>query len=72
LIAEFRRQAPDRFAWREPPYEYEHEKQAIDILFGSDSLRQTIDAGKDVGALVAGWKTEEESFRQLRQKYLLY
>jgi uncharacterized protein YbbC (DUF1343 family) len=72
LIAEFRRQAPDRFAWREPPYEYEHEKQPIDILFGSDSLRQTIDAGKDVGALVAGWKTEEESFRQLRQKYLLY
>jgi uncharacterized protein YbbC (DUF1343 family) len=72
LIAEFRRQAPDRFAWREPPYEYEHEKQPIDILFGSDSLRQTIDSGKDVGALVAGWKTEEESFRQLRQKYLLY
>jgi uncharacterized protein YbbC (DUF1343 family) len=72
LIAEFRKQAPDRFAWREPPYEYEHEKQPIDILFGSDSLRQTIDAGKDVGAFVAGWKTEEESFRQLRQKYLLY
>ena len=72
LIAEFRRLAPDRFAWREPPYEYEHEKQPIDILFGSDSLRQTIDSGKDVGALVAGWKTEEESFRQLRQKYLLY
>ncbi len=72
LIAGFRRQAPDRFGWREPPYEYEHEKQPIDILFGSDSLRQTIDSGKDVGALVAGWKTEEESFRQLRQKYLLY
>jgi uncharacterized protein YbbC (DUF1343 family) len=72
LIAEFRRQAPDRFGWREPPYEYEHEKQPIDILFGSDSLRQTIDSGKDVGALVTGWKTEEESFRQLRQKYLLY
>jgi uncharacterized protein YbbC (DUF1343 family) len=72
LIAEFRRQAPDRFAWREPPYEYEHEKQPIDILFGSGSLRQAIDSGQDVGALVAGWKTEEESFRQLRQKYLLY
>jgi uncharacterized protein YbbC (DUF1343 family) len=72
LIAEFGKQAPDRFAWREPPYEYEHEKQPIDILFGSDSLRETIDAGKDVGAFVAGWKTEEESFRQLRQKYLLY
>jgi len=72
LIAEFRRQAPDRFAWREPPYEYEHDQQPIDILSGSDRLRKTIDAGEDVGACVASWKTDEESFRQLRQKYLLY
>jgi len=72
LIAEFRRQAPDRFAWREPPYEYEHEKQPIDILFGSDRLRKTIDAGADIEAFVASWKQDEEEFRRLRQKYLLY
>jgi len=46
--------------------------EPIDILFGSDRLRKTIDAGEDVGACVASWKTDEESFRQLRQKYLLY
>ena len=40
LMAEFRRQDPARFAWREPPYEYEHDKQPIDILYGSDRLRQ--------------------------------
>jgi uncharacterized protein YbbC (DUF1343 family) len=72
LIAEFRRQAPDRFAWREPPYEYEHDKQPIDILFGSDRLRTTIDAGGDVAALVASWKADEEGFRRTREKYLLY
>jgi uncharacterized protein YbbC (DUF1343 family) len=72
LIDEFRRQSPDRFAWREPPYEYEHDKQPIDILSGSDRLRKTIDASEDVGAFVASWKTEEESFRRLREKYLLY
>jgi uncharacterized protein YbbC (DUF1343 family) len=72
LIAEFCRQAPDRFAWREPPYEYEHEKQPIDILFGSGSLRQTIDAGKDVGALAESWRADEEGFRRAREKYLLY
>lgn len=72
LIAEFRRQAPDRFAWREPPYEYEHEKEPIDILFGSDRLRETIDAEEEVGAFVASWRTDEESFRREREKYLLY
>lgn len=72
LIDEFRRQSPDKFAWREPPYEYEHDKQPIDILFGSDRLRMTIDAGSDIAAFVESWKADEESFRQLRQKYLLY
>jgi uncharacterized protein YbbC (DUF1343 family) len=72
LIDEFRRQSPDKFAWREPPYEYEHDKQPIDILFGSDQLRKTIDAGGDIASFVASWKADEESFKQLRQKYLLY
>ena len=30
---------PPRFAWRQPPYEYEHDKWPIDILYGSDRLR---------------------------------
>ena len=72
LIGEFRRQAPDRFAWREPPYEYEHEKEPIDILFGSDRLRETIDAEEEIGAFMASWRADEESFRREREKYLLY
>jgi uncharacterized protein YbbC (DUF1343 family) len=72
LIEEFRRQNPARFAWREPPYEYEHEKQPIDLLYGSDELRATIDAGGDVRALIGGWAAEEEQFRRLRDAHLLY
>ena len=72
LLAGFRRQDPARFAWREPPYEYEHDKQPIDILYGSDRLRLTIDAGGDVDALVASWTREEDAFRRTREKYLLY
>jgi uncharacterized protein YbbC (DUF1343 family) len=72
LIAEFRAQNPARFAWREPPYEYEHEKQPIDILFGSDRLRAVITGGGDVGAFVDSWRTDEEEFRRTRAKYLLY
>jgi uncharacterized protein YbbC (DUF1343 family) len=72
LIAEFRAQDPARFAWREPPYEYEHQKQPIDILFGSDRLRTTIDAGGSVSTLVESWATDEDAFRRARQRYLLY
>ena len=72
LMAEFRREEPSRFAWREPPYEYEHDKQPIDILYGSDRLRATLDSGTGVESLVAGWKAEEEAFRRTREKYLLY
>ncbi|MEO8522934.1 MAG: DUF1343 domain-containing protein, partial [Acidobacteriota bacterium] len=72
LMAGFRRQDPGRFAWREPPYEYEHDKQPIDILYGSDRLRATLDGAGSVDALVASWAPDEASFRKEREKYLLY
>ena len=40
MIDEFRRQDPKQFAWRDPPYEYEHDKMPIDILYGSSRLRE--------------------------------
>ena len=72
MIAEFRRQDPARFAWKQPPYEYEHDKQPIDVLYGSDQLRLTIDRDADVGALARSWEPEEEAFRKLRQPFLIY
>ena len=72
LIAEFRRQDPVRFAWRRPPYEYEHDKEPIDILYGSDQLRKTVDSGGDVAALIASWRADEDAFRRLRQPFLMY
>ena len=71
LIDEFYRQEPSRFAWREPPYEYEHDKMPIDILYGSDRLREAVAAGS-VRELVDGWGTHEEAFRRLRAPFLLY
>jgi uncharacterized protein YbbC (DUF1343 family) len=72
MIAAFRRQQPARFAWREPPYEYEHERQPIDILFGCDLLRRTLDAGGSAAEVLASWPQEEEAFRRQRQVHLLY
>jgi uncharacterized protein YbbC (DUF1343 family) len=72
LIDGFKRQNPSAFAWRQPPYEYEHDKWPIDILYGSDELRTTIDSGGDLSPLIASWKAAEEAFRKTREKYLMY
>jgi uncharacterized protein YbbC (DUF1343 family) len=72
LLAEFRRQAPSKFAWRNPPYEYEEVKPPIDILYGSDALRVAIDAGDDAAAITGAWRADEDAFRALRERYLLY
>ena len=57
---------------REPPYEYEHDKEPIDILYGSDQLRLTLDAAGDVDALVSSWEPDEAAFRRTREPFLLY
>jgi uncharacterized protein YbbC (DUF1343 family) len=72
MIAEFRMQSPSTPIWRDPPYEYEATHPPIDILYGSDQLRRAIDGGADVRALIAGWTRQEDAFRTLRQRFLLY
>jgi uncharacterized protein YbbC (DUF1343 family) len=72
LIDTFRRFDPDRFAWRQPPYEYEHEKLPIDILAGSATLRTQIEAGTPLMEIAASWREDEQAFARERAPYLLY
>ena len=72
LIQMFRRHSPGRFAWRQPPYEYEQEKLPIDILAGSDKLRRQIESNSAPAAIADGWRDDEAAFRQQRQPFLLY
>ena len=72
LMDMFRRFDPERFAWRPPPYEYEHHKLPIDILAGSDLLRRDIESGRPLGDIVESWHADEEGFRRLRETSLLY
>ena len=72
LIAHARRQDPRRFAWRQPPYEYETVKLPVDILCGTDAMRRTIEANRSPRGLVSRWAKELVSFRRRRSRYLLY
>jgi uncharacterized protein YbbC (DUF1343 family) len=72
LIAMFHEIDPSQFAWRQPPYEYEHDKMPIDILAGSETLRRQIESGTDPREIAASWKKDEEAFRKIREPFLLY
>jgi uncharacterized protein YbbC (DUF1343 family) len=72
LIELFHRFDPQKFAWRQPPYEYEKEKLPFDILSGGDTLRVQIERGMPAKDIAASWQQDEAAFRKLREPYLLY
>jgi uncharacterized protein YbbC (DUF1343 family) len=72
LINAFRSCPPDRFKWRDPPYEYEHTKLPIDILAGSAALREQLEAGVPVREIARSWHGEVERFEEKRARNLLY
>jgi uncharacterized protein YbbC (DUF1343 family) len=72
LIAMFHRELPGQPLWRQPPYEYEHDKMPIDILAGSPQFREQIEAGTGAARMAESWRADEDAFRALRAPYLLY
>jgi uncharacterized protein YbbC (DUF1343 family) len=72
LTEAFRHAGPDRFAWREPPYEYEHEKLPFDILAGSSTTREQIEAGVPAEAIARSWDDQIAGFELTRQRFVRY
>jgi uncharacterized protein YbbC (DUF1343 family) len=72
LIEAFRASDPDRFRWKDPPYEYEFEKMPIDCLAGSSELREQIEAGLSARDIARGWEAPAGAFMKARQRCLLY
>lgn len=63
---------PDHFRWKEPPYEYVHDKNPFDVIAGTDSLRQQIEGGVALEEIAESWKADEERFLETRRSYLIY
>jgi uncharacterized protein YbbC (DUF1343 family) len=72
ILAAVKAVAPDAFAWRAPPYEYETVKPPIDILWGSDALRAAIDRGASADDILADVDEELTAFSAEVTPYLLY
>jgi uncharacterized protein YbbC (DUF1343 family) len=60
------------FRWKEPPYEYVYDRNPFDVIAGTSSIREAIEAGRSLEEIQDDWKDDLASFRQLREAYLLY
>jgi uncharacterized protein YbbC (DUF1343 family) len=68
-----RRLRPDYPLWRDFPYEYEHGRLAIDVINGSELLRNWVDDAKATPAdLDALTLPDENAWRQERDAVLIY
>ena len=72
LLKAARELAPDDFAWGDPPYEYEETLAPIDILWGSDELREGLERGASVDAILRGVPEELVDFSESVRPSLLY
>jgi uncharacterized protein YbbC (DUF1343 family) len=64
---------PDYDLWRHFSYEYEHHRLAIDLINGSELLRQWVDdPAAEAGDLDALARADEASWREEREFILLY
>lgn len=63
---------PDYFKWKNPPYEYETEKMPIDILAGTNRLRNDIEHKESLSSMEERWIEELKKFQKIRKNYLLY
>jgi len=72
LMHAVQQQDPDAFQWREPPYEYEQVNRPIDILAGTERLREQIEDRVTASEIAAGWTSALVEFETTRRQFLLY
>jgi uncharacterized protein YbbC (DUF1343 family) len=60
------------FAWKEPPYEYEYERNPFDVIAGTLRLREQIEGGASLSDIAASWQRDQQTFAEMKKPYLLY
>jgi uncharacterized protein YbbC (DUF1343 family) len=62
----------DEFRWKDPPYEYEYDRNPFDLIAGTDKVREAIEGGLSVPAIERSWEPALAEFERLRSRFLLY
>src|SRR5438067_5229219 len=62
----------EQFRWKDPPYEYERDRNPFDIISGTDQLRAAIERGDSLEQIESSWRDPLREFNAKREKFLLY
>jgi uncharacterized protein YbbC (DUF1343 family) len=62
----------EQFRWKDPPYEYEYDRNPFDLISGTSKVREAIERGDSLDAIRDSWGVSLEEFKVLREKFLLY
>ncbi|HHD56810.1 MAG TPA: DUF1343 domain-containing protein [Desulfobulbaceae bacterium] len=63
---------PERFSYKEPPYEYEFERLPMDLILGDTQVRGALEQGVDIIAIERSWQEELVEFQQRCKPVFLY
>jgi len=63
---------PDKFSYKQPPYEYEFEKLPMDLILGNREVRYQLEADTPFEEIEAGWQDELQDFDKKRKEFFLY
>lgn len=62
----------DDFKWKNPPYEYEYDKNPFDVIAGTSKVREAIERGDSLESIKESWQVPLAEFSRLRGDFLLY
>jgi uncharacterized protein YbbC (DUF1343 family) len=62
----------DEFKWKEPPYEYEYERNPFDVISGTLKLREQLERGDSIATITQSWEPGLRQFEALRREVFLY
>ena len=63
---------PDKFRWKEPPYEYVFDRNPFDVIAGTTKVREAFEQGTPIAELQESWQPELDEFKKLREEFLMY
>lgn len=62
----------ENFKWKNPPYEYEFDRNPFDVIAGTLKTREYIEKDEDIKTVKQYWRENVKGFEDIRKKYLLY
>jgi uncharacterized protein YbbC (DUF1343 family) len=63
---------PGAFQYKEPPYEYEHERLPMDLILGDRNIRKALEQDESINKIEEWWQDDLKGFDKLRQEVFLY